>query len=262
MDAPPYRINSVDNALRLLGLLRTTPELRLSRVAELLNVANSTAHRLLAMLAHHGFVVQDPASKAYRPGPALFEIGLAVARAIDIRELARPTLEALSGETGETCHLARLEGTDVRYLDAVESRRAVRVVSRTGMTLPAHCTSVGKALLAQLDPDRLRVRYPGRVLPSPATSRSITDRAALERELAEIRRRGYAVNVEESEEGLSSVAVVMRDDEGRAVAGISCAAPSERLPESRVEELAAALSLRVDSLAALVPGGFLIADVF
>lgn len=253
-DGPSYRINSVDNALRLLALFRESPELRLSQAAALLGVANSTAHRLLAMLAHHGFVVQDPATKAYRAGPALYEIGLAVARTIDVRDVVRPTLEALADETGETCHLARLEGTMIRYLDAAESTRAVRVVARSGTALPAHHTSVGKVLLAQLSPDELRRRYPEQQLPDAPTSRSITRRDELERELVTVRSRGFAVNLGESEEGLSSVAVAVFDRTGRAVAGISCAAPSTRLPRARAHKLGSLLLVRTEPLADLLDG--------
>lgn len=252
MNEPAYPINSVGNALRLIGFFRSSPELRLSEAAELLGVANSTAHRLLAMLGHHGFVAQDPATKGYQPGPALFDIGLAVVRSLDIRCLARSTLEALAEETGETCHLARLEGTTVLYLDGAESSRAVRVVARTGMRLPAHCTSVGKVLLAELDPSEVRARYPVEQLPSPVTARSITERSTLERELAAVRRRGYAANMNESEEGLSSVAVAVRDSDGRAVAAIACSAPSARLPAASARDLASVLVERVRPLATAV----------
>ena len=147
---PAYPIASVDNALRLLVLFRDRPRVRLSEASEYLGVAHSTAHRLMAMLAFHGFVRQEADSRAYVAGPVLTEIGLAAVRELDIRLHARPALEQLAASLGETVHLAVLEGDSVRYLDAVESPRALRVAARTGTTLAANCTASGKALLAEL----------------------------------------------------------------------------------------------------------------
>ena len=100
--APAYPISSVDNALRLLLLFREQETVRLTEACEYLNVAHSTAHRLLAMLIHHGFVRQDPRSRAYRPGPMLVEIGLAVVQKMDIRSQVRPLLQRLNRELGIT----------------------------------------------------------------------------------------------------------------------------------------------------------------
>ena len=141
----------MNNALRLLLLFRSQPRVRLSEASEHLGVAHSTAHRLLAMLAYHGFVRQEQDSRAYVTGPALVEIGLAAVSQLDIRRHARPALERLAGSLGETVHLAVLEGS-VRALtlDAVESSRALRVAARTGAASAANCTASGKALLAEL----------------------------------------------------------------------------------------------------------------
>ena len=147
---PAYPIASVNNALLLLLLFREQPRVRLTDACKYLGVAHSTAHRLLAMLAHHGFVQQEPVTRAYVAGPALVEVGLAVVGSLNVREQARPAMEELAAETGETVHLGVLEGNQVRYVDAVESERALRVVARTGTLVPAHCTSLGKALLAQM----------------------------------------------------------------------------------------------------------------
>ena len=158
-----YPIASVDNALRLLMLFRGQPRVRLSEASEYLGVAHSTAHRLMAMLAYHGFVRQEPDSRAYAAGPALVEIGLAAVRELDIRRHARAALEHLAASLGETVHLAVLEGSNVRYLDAVESSRALRVASRTGSVLAANCTASGKALLAELPDAEVSAIFAGRL---------------------------------------------------------------------------------------------------
>src|SRR3954451_25066337 len=151
---------SVDNALRLLQLVGERQALRVAEAADLLDVARSTAHRLLAALRRRGFVAQDRPNGAYRPGPALYEIGLAAVSRIDIRRVARPVLERLCETTQETVSLAVLEGTTVRFIDCAESPRSVRVGNRTGVVRPAHASAVGKAIMAGLSEEELDRRYP------------------------------------------------------------------------------------------------------
>ena len=221
-------LTSVDNALLLLQLVGERQALRVAEAAELLGVARSTAHRLLTALRTRGFVMQDRPNGAYRPGPALHAIGLAAINRIDVRRLARPILEDLREQTGETASLALLEGTAVRFVDGVESGRSVRVGNRTGVVRPAHASAVGKVLLAGLAPAELRRRYPQEEL-AGGTPAAIGSRTELEAELAEIRARGYALNWEESIDGVSAVAVALADPAGAPIAAISVAAPSSRM---------------------------------
>lgn len=234
--APPLAVppegpatTSVDNALWLLQLIGERRALRVAEAADLLGVARSTAHRLLTSLRRRGFVMQDRPNGAYRPGPALYEIGLAAVSRIDIRRVARPVLEYIREETDETISLAVLEGTTVRFLDCAESSRSVRVGNRTGVVRPAHASAVGKAILAGLSDAELDRRYPGGELPPGATDAALTDLAALRTELAEIRAQGYALNWEESAEGVCAVAVALRDTVGQPLAGLGLAAPSSRI---------------------------------
>jgi IclR family transcriptional regulator, acetate operon repressor len=238
--SPQYPIASVDNALRLLLMLGERPSVRLSDAAAELGVANSTAHRLLAMLAHHRFVTQD-GGRTYRPGPALLEVGLAAVRRLDVRAACRPLLERVAEETGETVHCGVLDGVTIRYVDAVESSRVLRVAGRTGMVLPAHCSAAGKALLARLDPEQLRSRYPEERLEG-LTARSIATFAELARVLGRVRATGYAVNRHESEDGVAAVAVAVDDEAGTPIAAISCAAPVGRMDRARVAEVGASMA--------------------
>jgi len=239
-DAPLYPIASVDKALRLLLMFHEHREIRLSEAAVELGVASSTAHRLLAMLVYHGFVRQNPETKVYAPGSALYDIGLALVRRLDMGDRVRRVLEEAARETGETVHAGILEGSRVRYIDAVESDKALRVAARTGMTLPAHCSAAGKALLAPLDLAELATLYPDPHLPQ-ATTRSIRSRARLKDVLEQTRRHGYAENREESEEGVVAVGVALPGDPGRPPIGISCAAPSSRMDATRSRRIGALL---------------------
>ncbi len=235
--SPAYPITSVNNALRLLLLFREEPRLRLTDACKYLGVAHSTAHRLLAMLAYHGFVQQEPGSRAYVAGPALIEVGLAVVATLNVRDQARPFMQELAHDLDETVHLAVLDGNQVRYVDAIESERTLRVAARTGILIPAHCTSLGKALLAAQTDEQVAALYPRSGEPFAArTNRSLTTVAQLEAELEVVRSRGYAVNHGEAEEGVRSVAVAFRDVAGRSAA-LAVAAPTSRLGKSRTSAI-------------------------
>ncbi|MGH9055886.1 MAG: IclR family transcriptional regulator [Acidimicrobiales bacterium] len=246
---PNYPIESVDNVLRLLLMLADQKQVRVSEASAELGTAVSTAHRLLAMLAHHDFVVQDPESKVYRAGPVLLRIGLNAARNLDVRTLVRPFAEDLRDETGETVHVAVLQGAEVLFIGCAESPNALRVASRVGTLMWAHCTSVGKAWLSCESDDFLRGLYPSPRLQA-ITGQSITSRAALFAELAEVRRRGFAHNENESEVGVGSVSAAVRDRRGKPMASLSVSVPLARLPEDRWAILAEAVkrvSLAVES---------------
>jgi IclR family acetate operon transcriptional repressor len=228
---PAYPIGSVDNALRLLLLFRAERSLRVTDAAAALGVSPSTAHRLLATLQQHGFVEQDARTRAYGPGPALAEIGLATVREDGLRAQMRPYLERLRDELNETVQLVVLQGADCLFIDTAESRRPLRTASRVGITVPAHCLSGGKALLAELPRERLRALYPAERIPS-ATPRSLTSRARLESELAQIRERGYATNFGESEEEIGSIGVAVHDAGGRPRAGLAVSGPLTRVNDA------------------------------
>ncbi len=247
-ERPQYPIESVGNALRLLIMFRSSPQVRLSEARDELGVAHSTAHRLMAMLVYHGFVRQDPFSRAYVAGPALMDIGLSVVRSMDIRTIAHDVLLSLSASTHETAHLAQLEGANVRFLDAVESDHALRVAGRTGRTLPAHATSVGKALLAEMDSSQLHALYPDEQLTALPTDKTIKTRTELEAELERVRRRGYSTNSGETETGVSSVGVVILHPVRGPVAALSLAAPVIRMSPSQAREAAHRLQEAADLL--------------
>jgi IclR family transcriptional regulator, acetate operon repressor len=219
------RMTSVDNALRLLQLVAERQALRVSEAAELLGVARSTAHRLLSALRRRDFLMQDKPNGAYRPGPALHAIGMAAISKIDIRRIALPGLEQLRNATRETSSLAILEGTMIRFIECFEGLSEVRVGNRVGLVRYAHASSAGKSLLAALPDSELMRRYPDEDLPAPTPS-SITSRRQLLGELALVRRQGYALNWEESSDGVAAVAAALLDPAGTPLAAISVAVPS------------------------------------
>jgi IclR family transcriptional regulator, acetate operon repressor len=232
---PAHPISSVDNALRLLVILRDREEIRVSEAGAALGVARSTAHRLLAMLHSHGLVEQS-ANRAYRVGPVLAEIGLSALRHLDVRAHIRPFLEQLVAEVGETAHMVVREGRNCRFAESVECTHALRTTGRVGMAYPAHVTSGGKALLAELDDEELRELYPVEHLDGRLGSRT-----NLLAELEEIRRLGYARYLGDLDNGIAAVGLVLRTSSGRVAGALSVSAPETRMPEERIETVVTAL---------------------
>jgi DNA-binding IclR family transcriptional regulator len=221
---PAYPIGSVDNTLRILLLLRDRGSLSLADVAAELGVVRSSAHRLMAMLTHYDFVRQNPADRTYRVGPALVDVGLSAARSLNLRVLARPTLERLAGATGFTAHLVLPRGRDVLFAEGVESHRTIRAALRTGTTLPAHVVGGGKAILATLSDDQLRQLYQDRPPESP-TDHSLSTVDELLQEMERVRERGYATNRGESETGVLAVGIAVSTADPDVLCAFSLAGP-------------------------------------
>lgn len=231
-DLPPYAIESVSNALRLLALFRQQDVLRVTDASRELGVARSTAHRLLMTLAHEGFVQQERNSRAYRPGPALLEFSFSSAGVQELRQVARPLMEELSEALNETVQLLVLEGRSARFVESVECDRAVRVTGRTGALLPAPATAGGKALLAAMQPEDVQALFPSGL--ARMTELTNTNMKVLLEELGDIARQGYALNLGESLEGLHAAAVWVANPSGRVVASLAVSVPADRGGASRL----------------------------
>lgn len=241
-----YPVSSADNVLRLLRMLRERGELRVAEAAGALGVAPSTAHRLLATLRRSEFAVQDR-RHVYLPGPALAAIGTAAPRP-GLRPVIHRLLREMTARCQQTAHFMVLEGNGVRFVDGVEGSGSLRCGTRIGVLMPAHVTSGGKALLAELPGDELRRLYPHGL---PAWERkAITTMPALARELAAVRRRGYAVNNEESEAGIRAVGRCVLDRDGRPLGAGVIAIPSARCRDSDLDNHASHLLAFSDALAA------------
>ncbi len=210
------------------------PVLGVSELSRRLGIGKSTVHRILTTLAADGFV-ERTSDDRYRLSIRLYEIGLQVAASTELREFAHPALERLRSESGETAHLAVLAGTDVVYVDRLESPHMIRLLTRVGRRRAAHATSSGKCLLAfgaPADVDRVVAAGLPRLGP-----RTITTRRLLERTLADVRADGYAVSIEESAPGVASVAAPVFDATGRCVAAMSVAGPVTRMTPELVDRL-------------------------
>jgi IclR family transcriptional regulator, acetate operon repressor len=237
---PPYAIASVDSALLLATLLQQEGPLRVTDAADRLGVSVSTAHRLLGMLVYRDFAEQLP-DRRYGPGRLVQGAGVPRASVARLREVALPHLQALVDRLGETVNLVVLAGTDVRFVATVECGHVLRVGDRTGRTLPARLSSGGKALLAALPADALVAAV------GPLDD---ADAARLQRELRTVRRRGFAVNDQATEAGLTAVGVAVPPEAGVPPAALSLAMPSVRFSRDALPGWGAALTAAAAAIAA------------
>lgn len=207
-------------------------------IANNLGVHRSTASRLAATLASAGYLEAAGEPGRYRLAPKLATLGEIAAVGADLRRAAAGPLRDLVSELGETTHLGILEGTEAVTIDVIDGWQTVRMHSWVGKRSPAHCSSMGKALLAALSPEEFAARYPGPDLES-RTPATITGTDGLRKQLDLIRAQGYAEDLEELEPHLCCVAAPVFGREGIVVASISISGPASRLGDPTVRAAAA-----------------------
>ena len=201
-----------------------------------LDIHKSSASRLAATLASSGYLVATSAGN-YALGPRLAVLGSLAAARQDLSATVTPFLAELVASTGETGHLSVLDGTTAKTVQVVDGWHTVRMHSWVGKLSPAHCSSMGKALLAGLPADELARRYPDPEL-EVRTDRTIASVDQLSKELDHIRRTGHSIDNEELETGLRCVAAPVFGPDGTADASISISGPAQRLTRDRMAVLA------------------------
>ena len=233
------RVQSLDRALDVLETLAGGQELGVSEVAARTGLVVSTVHRLLGGLAARGYVAQSRASGRYALGYKVVELaGGLEARTAGLRSTARQHLEALQRTTGETVNLVVLDSDRVVYVDQVEGSHSVRMFTALGSSVPAHTTGSGKAMLAHQPPDVVARLYPVTRQPfEQLTQRTLTTAEALRDDFVRVRRRGYALDSEEHEQGVTCVATAVFGADGAACAAISVSGPTARIVRADAREL-------------------------
>jgi DNA-binding IclR family transcriptional regulator len=229
------KIQSVARALSILDILAEAHrELALHEIATRIGLPKTTTHGLVSTLKDFGYVEQVVFTGKYKLGLRLFEVGNVVAQGWEVRTVAAPYIPRLVEEMGETVHLAVLDKQEVLYIDKRDRSRSLHIASQIGVRLPAHCTGVGKALMAYLSPEERReiIRVKGL---QRYTQNTLTDPADLEAELQKVRTQGYAVDNEEIMDGLRCVAAPIKDQSGKVVAAISLSGPVFRMRDERFD---------------------------
>jgi IclR family pca regulon transcriptional regulator len=221
---------SLERGLAILSSFTSTrPLIGVSELARDVGLSRSSAHRYIATLAALGYLEQDRATRRYRLGPRVLDLGFSAINSMELRQLAAADLQDLSDATGHTVNMAVLDGIDILYIErcrsSSRSQRDIDLNLHVGSKLPAYCTSMGKVLLANLPPVELEERLAQMDL-AKRGPHTITARAELREELDRVRIEGVAVNNEELAYGLRSIAVAVRAANGNAVAAINLAVHS------------------------------------
>jgi DNA-binding IclR family transcriptional regulator len=249
----PVGAGPVKSALRTVELLEYFAGNRgLHSLAELqqsLGYPKSSLYMLLRTLTDLGWVETDSTGTLYGIGLRALLVGTSYIDGDHIVRAARETLDWLAETTTETVHLARLDGTDVVYLTTRESQHYLRPMSRVGRRLPAHTTSLGKALLAERTDQEVREMLPEQL--TALTPHTFVDHAALAQDLAATRQRGYSVDHEENVLGVRCFGAAVRYQRPARDA-ISCSVPVARLTPGREEQLVEAVLSARDRLEQLL----------
>lgn len=233
---------SLERGLELLDELADGPK-RLGPLADAVGLHKSTVLRLLQSLERHGYVRRQSDLPEFTLGLRLVELSQALLEGLDIRRVAAQPLARLGEQTGETVHLAVLDGSEVVYIDKVESVHPVRMYSRVGARAPAHCTGVGKVLLAYTDV----ARWPAMDL-RRFTDQTITTREGLILAAKEIRTKGWGRDEREHENSIRCVAAPIFGSTGDVVAALSVSVPTSRLSTEQLDRYVPAVLEAAESV--------------
>ncbi|HEX9033215.1 MAG TPA: IclR family transcriptional regulator [Streptosporangiaceae bacterium] len=231
-------LSSVANAARLLREFgRGEAQLGVSELARRLGIAKSSAHRIVHTLTKEGLLERVEETGAYRLSVTMQILGASAQATSGLHAAATAALDELRAITRETVHMSVLDGLEIVYVERRESPGAVRMFGRIGHRGPAHSTGSGKVLLAFLPPGELDRRLEG-VRLVRRTPYTITGKEQLKAELARVRARGWAENVNEAQMGFASVAAPIRNPAGEVVAALSVAGPVQRLDNDNLRRFA------------------------
>lgn len=226
---------SILKALDLVDVMVKAPSpLTLNELSRAVKRPVPTVHRLLRTLGLRGWV--ENVDGRYRLTLKLFEIGMSVVDKIDVVAEARPECEALSQEFDETVNMSVRSGTSAVYVIKIDSARSLRLISQLGVHVPLYCTAMGKVMLAYLEPGE-RSQLLDQIKLEPRARNTITDRAALDKELIAIARRGWSIDNEEFDYGLVCIGAPVFNRSGGAAGAISLTGPMIRLPFTSWDEI-------------------------
>ena len=254
LKADAHAVLALQRGLRILDTFSDQDgELGVNEIARMIGMHKSTVSRLCATLENAGYLERNASTSRFHLGARIYRLAGIDTPAADLRLVARPVMLELVQTSRETATLGIREGSDIVTIDVVEGLNHMRMATRVGMRTQIHASAVAKVILAwssAADVDAVLASWPM----TPLTPNTITDADTLKARLAEVRQRGYAVDIEELEVGLRCVAAPIRDPSGRAIAGLSVSGPRHSMnPESMrrfgglVRAAADAISARLGS---------------
>lgn len=230
-----YYIEALGRGLQILEVFSgELPSLTLTDITSAVGLDKSTAFRSIYTLEKLGYLERDPETKRYRPGLKVLRLGFTVLNSLEIAQIARPYLKALSAECGETTNMTIRDGAEIVYVARNSTQQIISVNLQLGSRLPVYCTSMGKVQLAELSRQQLCDLLGEGPYPKMGPN-AITTLDALVTEVDEVRHQGYAINDEELTVGLRSVAAPIRGTEGQVVAAINISVPGARVSRHELE---------------------------
>lgn len=223
--------------LRLIEALALSEQPRgVTDLAQALDMTKSNVHRLLTTLLSQGYVRQHQNDSSYELTTRMWELGSHVVRRMDLVKVARPAMERLAEQTGETVHLSVLDDTDVVYLDKIESAHHIRAHTSVGARAPAYTVATGKAMLA-LMPDAYLDRFGAHLRAYTETTRTSVE--ALRKDIALVRAQGYAlVPAGEWRDGIAACACAIQGRSGELMGAIGMSGPVSRIKRRQLRGLA------------------------
>jgi IclR family acetate operon transcriptional repressor len=234
--AQPSSVQALDRALHILEIVAEADGLTLTEIANLAEIAPSTAHRLLMTLQGRGFVQVDGELGHWIVGVGAFGVGMSFLRSRKLATMGRAVMHDLMESSGETSNLGVEDEGEVVFISQVETHEAMRAFFRPGRRGAIHALGIGKALLAAMPDERVRALVGARGLKG-FTANTLTSVKSLLADLGEIRARGWSLDNEEHTLGMRCIASVVYNEYGEAIAGVSISGPTVRVTDKRLAEL-------------------------
>jgi len=232
-------VHSVDRALSIIETLSQVEEMGITELSREVGLGKATVYRLVTTLRIRGYIEQTTTEK-YRLNLKVFELGNKVVNRLGIRKIAYPYLEKLALDTKETVNLAVLDGTDVYYIDRIESREPLRIQLDIGTRFPAYCTGLGRVLLAYSDPnaiDQLLDQLQNKGEIQKYTHKTLVDTKLLRIELNKIKEQGYTLDDEQYLSGIRCVSAPIFKHTGKVAAALSVAGPTVRMTNRTISKV-------------------------
>lgn len=229
-------VKSVDRALKIVKWVSANQNMGVTEIARHIDINKSAVYRILSTLVKHGFIEKDPKTNRYKVGYAFLGIASDLLESIDLRSEAMPFLKELEAMTNEVIHLVVYDQGEVVYIEKLEGNETLRMHSQVGRRAPMHCTGVGKAILAYLPRQMVSNILDQKGMPEH-TATTIVDQEAFFHELEKVKRRGYAFDLEENEQGISCIAAPIFNHKKEIAAAISISGPTLRMTEERLDQL-------------------------
>lgn len=249
-----YMVQPVVKALQVLDYVtRQGHMVTLTEIVHELKLPKTTVFRYLQTLSATGFLEHDIWHDRYGTGGKFRELARVDHDLHGLREMAQPEMRLLVDTFHETVNLAVLSNSEVVYIDMLEPAKPLRASARIGHRHPAHSTSLGKAMLAYLPEAQLVLQRDGSL--EPMTIKTLTEVSKLRRQVEDVRRRGYAVEMGENEDGLMCIGVPILDRAGYPVAAMSLSAPERRMRPERTSEAAEALKVAAERISRQLSAG-------